>query len=46
MISAITYRCLELVLFFVPLLRDFFIDKLEEKATNISKQFTQLIKVC
>lgn len=41
---AITYRCLELVLFFIPLLRDFFIDKLEEKATNISKQFTQLIK--
>ena len=43
---AITHRCLELVLLFLPLLKDFFIEKLPDKQTNLTKQFTSLIKVC
>lgn len=42
---AITHRCLELVLFFLPMLKNFFNDKLPEKQANLNKQFTSLDKV-
>lgn len=41
---AITYRCLELVLYFLPLLKEFYKEKLGEKQSNSDKQFNQLIK--
>jgi vacuolar protein sorting-associated protein 54 len=41
---AITYRCLEMVSFFLPSLKEFFDEKLPEKKNNLSKQFNQLIK--
>ena len=40
---AITYRCLELVLFFLPMTRDFFKERLVEKQTNAEKQFLKLM---
>lgn len=42
---AITHRCLEMVLYFLPLLRDFFKEKLPDKQNNLNKQFASLIKV-
>lgn len=41
---AITLRCLELVLFFLPMLKEFYKKKLGEKQTNSDKQFNQLMK--
>ena len=45
MIIAITHRCLELVLHFMPLLKEFYNKKLIEKQINSDKQFSLLIKV-
>ena len=42
---AITFRCLELVLNFLPLVREFFKQKISEKQLNIEKQFGNLIQV-
>jgi multidrug transporter EmrE-like cation transporter len=42
---AITFRCLELVLIFLPLVKEFFKEKLPEKHSNLEKQFTNLIQV-
>ena len=42
---AITFRCLELVLIFLPLVKEFFKEKLPEKHPNLEKQFTNLIQV-
>lgn len=42
---AITHRCLELVLNFLPMLKEFFSARLVEKQTNVTKQFNSLIEV-
>jgi hypothetical protein len=42
---AIMHRCIELVLYFLPMVKNFFQEKLGEKQTNASKQFNQLTKV-
>jgi vacuolar protein sorting-associated protein 54 len=42
---ALTYRCLETLLVFLPLVKEFFKDKIpKDKQINLEKQFTQLIK--
>jgi vacuolar protein sorting-associated protein 54 len=42
---ALTYRSLELILVFLPILKDFFRDRIsQDKHTTLEKQFNQLIK--
>lgn len=41
---AITYRCLELTLYFLPMLKDFYKQKLGDRQTNSDKQINQLLK--
>jgi vacuolar protein sorting-associated protein 54 len=40
---AITYRCLELLVFLLPISKEFFRERLNEKQANLEKQFSKLI---
>lgn len=40
---ALTYRSLETVLKFIPLTKDFFVNKIVDKKANIERQFNNLI---
>jgi vacuolar protein sorting-associated protein 54 len=43
---AITYRCLEFISVFIPIAKEFFVEKLEDKKANVERQFDQIAKVC
>jgi len=42
---AITYRCLEFISVFIPIAKEFFLEKLEDKKANVERQFDQIAKV-